>query len=84
MSGGVGINLIEFLKPTRNKIILTIAFVGIEWWVRRYCWDLPVPIRCPPGISVFLREFGGLGYIFFYLAACVVMYANELMRRDRV
>jgi len=51
--------------------------------VRKYCWDLPISLRCPPGISTFLREFGYFGYVFFYLAACVVMYADEMIRLDK-
>lgn len=72
----------EFIKPTRSKIILTGVFIGIEWVVRRYCWDIPISLRCPPAMSTFLREFGYFGYIFFYFAACVVMYADEMIRRD--
>jgi hypothetical protein len=76
----------EFLRPTRRKVILFAVFVALDHLMARYCWDLlPLPLRCPPGIHVFLTQFGYVVYLFVvYLAASLIVYLSHLIWSDRI
>lgn len=77
-------NLLGFLKPTPARLIVFVVFVGIEYVVAKYCWDIHwFPWYCPPLIHIFLDSFGYFGYLIFYLLACLLVHISQMIWLDR-